>query len=437
MGLKIYNSVSKKIEDFVPINGKVVNIYVCGPTVYDDPHIGNMRPPVFFDTLRRYLIYKGYDVFYVTNITDVDDKIILRSKKENIDIKELTDYYTLHYFDLLDKLNCLKPSLTPRATMYIPDMIDFIERLIKEEYAYIKESGVYFRVSKIKDYGYLSNQKMDDLEEGVRIELKEKEDARDFALWKFDEKAPNYQAPFGDGRPGWHTECAVMNEKIFNQEIDIHGGGFDLKFPHHENEIAQTYALHAHHLAKYFMHVGRINFQGDKMSKSLGNVIKAKDAILKYGENVIRYFILYSFYRSIHNFDENTILFIDEEYKKLERTLTRKSFLLHVNNIKEVEVDKNIISKFEEIMDDDLNTPNVFSLLNEALKNINKSNDLLEVSKLYNSIFFILDILGIKVNINIEQSDIINYHKWSEFRINKDYANADIYRKLLLDKGLL
>ncbi|MDE7095666.1 MAG: cysteine--tRNA ligase, partial [Anaeroplasmataceae bacterium] len=274
MGLKIYNSLSNQIEEFVPIHPGKVNMYVCGPTVYNHIHIGNARPVVFYDMMKNYLKYLGYDVQYASNITDVDDKIINQAIAEGKTEKEVAGFYEKCYFEAVEKLGSTKPDFIPHATEYIDEMISFIEELIKEGYAYEVDGDVFFRVKKIENYGCLSNQVSEDLEQGARISINEKkENPLDFSLWKKTEVGIKWKSPFGEGRPGWHTECVVMNHKLFGNQIDIHGGGMDLKFPHHENEIAQNEALYHNSLAKYWMHVGRLEFEGQKMSKSLHNVI--------------------------------------------------------------------------------------------------------------------------------------------------------------------
>ena len=280
MEVKIYNSLTNKIEVFEPIHKNKVNMYVCGPTVYNYVHIGNMRPVVVFDTFRKFLTYIGYDVKYVSNYTDVDDKIIKRAQELNKPESEITEFYIKAFEDDLHNINALKPDVTPRVTEYMSQIIAFIDQLVKTDYAYDIDGDVYFRVEKIKDYGKLSNTKIEDLLVGARIdENSKKESPLDFTLWKKTNVGINWDSPWSKGRPGWHTECVVMINSIFpGGLIDIHGGGFDLKFPHHENEIAQSEAYNKCSLANYWMHNGFININNEKMSKSLGNVITAHDA---------------------------------------------------------------------------------------------------------------------------------------------------------------
>ena len=278
MALRIYNSLTNKMEEFIPQNKNKVNMYVCGPTVYNYIHIGNARPVIFYDMLRRYLEFCGYEVNYASNITDIDDKIINKAIEENKTEKEISTFFENQYFKDCQTVGSQKPKLIPHATEYIPDMVNFIDELIKKGYAYEIDGDVFFRVSKIEDYGCLSNQVKEDLESGARIDINDKKESPlDFALWKKTDKGIKFESPFGLGRPGWHTECVCMNHRLFGDTLDIHGGGMDLKFPHHENEIAQCEALYHHHLAKYWIHVGRLDLKGEKMSKSLGNVIYVKD----------------------------------------------------------------------------------------------------------------------------------------------------------------
>ena len=300
MALMIYNSLSNKLEEFKPINGNKVNMYVCGPTVYNYIHIGNARPVIFYDMLKRYLEFLGYDVTYASNITDVDDKIIKKAISLNKTEKEVATFYENAFFDATKMVGSKKPDLIPHATDYINEMIEFIEELLEKGYAYQADGDVFFRVSKISDYGVLSNQVSDDLESGARISVNDKKESPlDFTLWKKTTEGIQWDSPFGKGRPGWHTECVVMNHKLFGSMIDIHGGGMDLKFPHHENEIAQCEALYHNHLAKYWLHVGRLDLAGAKMSKSLGNCIYVKDLNSSKDGMILRSLILFSPYRSI------------------------------------------------------------------------------------------------------------------------------------------
>ena len=309
MNIKFYNSLSNSQQDFITQEDKKVSMYVCGPTVYNYPHIGNMRPVVVFDTLRRFLTYVGYDVTYVSNYTDVDDKVIKAAKQEGKSEKELTDFYIAEFEKTLKGIGSQVPSITPRVTEYMDKIIAYVDNLVKIGAAYVVDGDVYFRVEKIKDYGALSGINVDDLRVGARVEENtQKESPLDFALWKKTDEGIKWDSPWGLGRPGWHTECCVMIDTIFPKHfIDIHGGGYDLKFPHHENEIAQSEATHGNKIAKTWMHNAFINFGNEKMSKSLGNVVYAKDMIAQYGGPVTRLVILNAHYRQPVNFTEETV----------------------------------------------------------------------------------------------------------------------------------
>lgn len=442
MGLKIYNSLTNKLEEFVPVNGNKVNMYVCGPTVYNYIHIGNARPVIFFDMLKRYLEFLGYEVTYASNITDVDDKIINRAISENKTEKEITDFYEDAFFEAVNMVGSKRPDLVPHATEYIEDMTSFINALIEEGYAYEVDGDVYFRVSKINDYGVLSNQVGDDLIEGARINVNtKKENPLDFTLWKKTSEGIKWDSPFGAGRPGWHTECVVMNKKLFGGEIDIHGGGMDLKFPHHENEIAQSHALYHNHLAKYWMHVGRLDLGGQKMSKSLGNCIYVKDLNTKKDGMILRSLILFSPYRSMIMYGEELVAQYTKEYEKWARAYKQALYELQYQNIELTNVDNNDIELFKEYMNQDFNVQNVLMLINQIIKDINTSlrakNYELLATKV-NTLKVILDVLGIDLFVNkMNEEELDVYKKWMEARLNKDFQTADIYRNKLVEWKIL
>src|SRR5690554_1373165 len=337
-------------------------MYVCGPTVYSNIHIGNARPVIFFDVLRNYFQYNNYEVNYVSNITDIDDKIISEAKKLGIKEVELTDKYTNKFIEATKKVGSKLPDQMPKATHYINEMYQYIQTLIDKGFAYQTNSGVYFKTRSLNDYGILSKRKTEDLEESVRIENKEdKQDFRDFSLWKTATDGLTYDSPFGKGRPGWHTECAVMNHEIFGGKIDIHGGGSDLIFPHHENEIAQTKAHSDHHLANYWLHVARLDLDNEKMSKSLGNTVLVKDL-----ENPLafRLLTLAHHYRSPIHFSEQLM----DEYvgvlDRIERTFKRTLIKLYPNIDQEV-IDEDFMNEFNKVMNEDLNTAKALSLVLE------------------------------------------------------------------------
>ncbi|VEU82928.1 cysteine--tRNA ligase [Acholeplasma hippikon] len=431
--LKIYNSLTRQIEEFIPKHKNKVNMYVCGPTVYDDIHIGNGRPVVFFDVVKRYLSYLGYEVKYASNITDVDDRIIDRAMKLDMSEEELAKKYANRFLEVVNNLGSNLPDVVPYATDYIDQMIKFIDELVKKDFAYVTNSGVYFRVSKIKDYGILSNQKIDELRKGVRVELEsDKEDSADFALWKFTEVGIKYDSPWGEGRPGWHTECVVMTSEIFDDELDIHGGGFDLKFPHHENEIAQSMAHHDHHLSKYWMHVGRLDLANVKMSKSLGNDIKVQSLLTKYSAGAYRLLLLAHGYRNPISFTEELIEQYQKSYDKISYTLNKWNFLFEVNGNKSLAFYEETMNEFKSLMDDDFNTPLVITQLENLNKQLNKTGNY----SYFKAMIDILEVLGVKPNINeVHDADINIYKAWNEARVNKDFKTADELRAHLSQKG--
>lgn len=434
--LKIYNTLTQSIEIFEPHNKNKVNMYVCGPTVYGDIHLGNARPIIFFDVVKRYLTYLGYDVHFVSNITDIDDKIIEKAKALKISEKELTNEYTKRFIDMTLSLGSVLPDELPKATDFVGYMIEYISELIEQGSAYQTSSGVYFRVESVEDYGILSKQNMDELNEGVRVDLdQEKENPRDFSVWKNTNEGLNYESPWGPGRPGWHTECAVMNHKIFNSEIDIHGGGSDLKFPHHENEIAQTQAHDHHHLSKYWMHVGRLNVDEVKMSKSIGNITLVKDLLEAYDPYAFRLLMINHHYRQTINYTHDLMIQFSKEYDKIKRTLKKAFLMLSLEKIAIKDVDKHIIDEFMEIMNQDFNIPNVMTLVYEVLKQINKEKDSNRIAILYQSVKTILNILGIMPLYSLEDETLVMYRQWEEARHQKNFQLADQLRDQLSKRG--
>lgn len=433
--LKIYNSLNDKIEEFKPLNKKEVNIYVCGPTVYDDIHIGNARPVIFFDMLINYLLFTNYKVNYATNITDVDDKIIEKALKNNTNPQEIASKYTEAFLSVIKPIITHLPLYMPHATNYIEAMIIFIKNLIDKDFAYVTSSGVYFRITKIKDYGAISNQTIDNLIHGSRVEvIDDKENPLDFALWKFVDDEFTYKSPWGAGRPGWHTECTVMIDELFNGPIDIHGGGFDLKFPHHENERAQSVAHNNHGLSKYWMHVARLDLENTKMSKSIGNIIKVKDLYVKYQPEVFKLMILAHHYRQPINYTDDLINQYQTIYLKHQNTLNKMKFKMMYNNINIQSLDQNKLDEFIKYMNDDLNTPNVFKVINDLIKMINQSED----EKSYNTVIKIYKILGINLNLYTYTIDDFKlYENWQEARNNKDYLKADELRNKLMEKAII
>ena len=335
--MRLFNTLTNKKEEFKPLRDGEVSIYVCGPTVYNYVHIGNTRPMIVFDVLRRTFEYLGYKVTFVSNFTDVDDKIIKAAKQEGISEKELTDKYIKAYEDVRRDLNLLFPTYAPRVTDTMKAIIDFIDGLVKTGYAYEVDGDVYFRVSKIEEYGQLSGIKIEDLVAGAseRVDKNDKkEESTDFALWKKTDEGIRFDSPWSKGRPGWHTECVVMINDIFEDgKIDIHGGGQDLKFPHHENEIAQSMACHHHPIAHTWMHNQMINIDNQKMSKSLGNVVWAKDMINDLGCNVYKWFMLSSHYRNPLNLTDAVLNSVKKEVAKVDNVIKNVSLYLQVNGL--------------------------------------------------------------------------------------------------------
>ena len=445
--MKLYNAMSNKIEEFKPLHENEVNMYVCGPTVYNYIHIGNARPIIVFDTLRRLFEVSGYKVKYVSNYTDVDDKIINRAIEENTTEEAVTEKYIAAYEAVRDSLNTEKLDATPRVTRTMNEMIAFIGELMEKGYAYQVDGDVYFRVSKVKDYGKLSGQKIEDLEVGARIEENsKKENPLDFALWKVTDKGIKWQTPWGEGRPGWHTECVVMINKEFNSHmIDIHGGGMDLKFPHHENEIAQSEALYQTPIANYWVHNGMINIDGIKMSKSLGNVIWAKDMIEAIGANVMRWMMLSTQYRSNLNITEEVIQSAKAELGKVETALRQAEVALqrHGYALDGNEMNEEIFKSFVDACSEDLNTPNGFKVIFDAMKLLNQSLrqrevDYAQVAANYHALKKMLWVFGVIVDpVVLSEEDKELFNGWEAARKEKDFAKADEYRNRLSEKGLL
>ena len=450
--MKILNMLTRRKEEFVPINEGKVGIYVCGPTVYDYIHIGNARPMIVFDTLRRYLEYKGYDVNYVSNFTDVDDKIIKRANEEGVDASVISERYIAEVKKDMAALNVREATTHPKATEEIPDMIEMVKTLIEKGYAYEVNGTVYFRTRKFKDYGKLSKKNIDDLRSGNRDLLvsgvDEKEDPLDFVLWKpKKEGEPSWPSPWGDGRPGWHLECSVMSKKYIGDVIDIHAGGEDLVFPHHENEIAQSEAANGTEFARYWMHNGFLKINNEKMSKSLGNFFTVREIAEKYPLQVIRFFMLSAHYRSPLNFSADLV---EASKNGLERILTAVDRLKSISGT-EGEVDKAVademdafVKKYEAAMDDDLNTADAISVIFELVKyanvNVTEESTKATVELVLNTVTKLCDILGIitEKKKEILDSDIeALIEERQAARKAKNFARADEIRDQLSDMGII
>ena len=445
MHIKFYNSLSNSLEDFKTIQDKKVSMYVCGPTVYNYPHIGNMRPVVVFDTLRRFLTYVGYDVTYVSNYTDVDDKIIKAAKQEGKSEKELTDFYIGEFEKTVKGIGSQIPTITPRVTEYMPKIIAYIDNLVKTGAAYERDGDVYFRVENIKDYGALSGINVEDLRVGARVEENsQKESPLDFALWKKTDEGIKWDSPWGKGRPGWHTECCVMIDSIFpGDHIDIHGGGYDLKFPHHENEIAQSEATHHSKIANFWMHNAFINFGNEKMSKSLGNVVLAKDMIATYGGLVTRLVILNAHYRQAVNFTDETVKEAQQEVSRMQMAYKQAALKLQANKVNLDEGKPEYIGKFLEALANDLNTANALAELYNVLKDVNqlirsRDADLNQLNNLFKTLTDMFYVLGLDIKYVKFDNEISQlYEEYLKSKENKDFAKSDEIRNLLITKGVM
>lgn len=443
--IKFYNTFTNDIEVFKPIKEGEVSMYVCGPTVYNDPHIGNMRPVVFFDTFSRFLKYIGYNVKYVSNITDVDDKIINKAIENNTTEKEITNHYINEYFNCLRELNVQKAYANPKVTDYMDSIISYIDKLVQLDAAYVNDGEVFFDVLKDDRYGELSKVDKDSLISGARVEENtKKKSPLDFLLWKKTEKGIKWHTPWCDGRPGWHTECCVMIDTIFNGMIDIHGGGMDLRFPHHENEIAQAEAMHHNHLANYWIHNAMMNIKGEKMSKSLGNVILAKDAIKEYGGDLIRLTLLNAPYRSIINFSDETIADSHSILQKFETVFKQLNLEMNVNNLfQEGYKPSNGIEPFLEALSNDINIANGITAMLEVIKNSNielrkREKDFKAIKEYFYTLVNISFILGLSFKPNkFNKDDLDLYNEYIEAKKNKDFEKSDTLRKQLFEKKIL
>ena len=456
--MKLYNTLTKKKEEFVPLEPGKVKMYVCGPTVYNFIHIGNARPMIVFDTARRYMEHKGYEVNYVSNFTDVDDKIIKKAIEEGVSAEEISTRYIKECKKDMADMNVKPATTAPQATQEIQGMIDMIQTLIDKGYAYPAADGtVYFRVKKFKEYGKLSHKNLDDLQSGFRS-LKvsgedQKEDPLDFVLWKpKKEGEPSWPSPWCDGRPGWHIECSVMSKKYLGEEIDIHAGGEDLIFPHHENEIAQSECCNGKIFARYWMHNGFLNIDNRKMSKSLGNFRTVRQIGEQYDLQVLRFFMLNAHYRSPLNFSADLM---EAAKNSLERILEAAGKLSDrkdngaTENITEEELAllkeaEGFVTKFEAAMDDDFNTADalaaIFELVKFANTNVDENSSREFAGGLYEELFKLSDVLGLKIEkkeeiLDKEIEDLIQERQAA--RKAKDFKRADEIRDELLKKGII
>ena len=455
--MKIYNTLSKRKEEFIPLEEGKVRMYVCGPTVYNLIHIGNARPMIVFDTVRRYFEYKGYEVNYVSNFTDVDDKIIKKAIEEGVDASVISKRYIEECKKDMKAMNIKPATKHPLATEEICGMIDMISRLVEKGYAYAVSDGtVYFRARKFKDYGKLSHKNLDELQSGFR-ELKvtgeEKEDPLDFVLWKpKKEGEPYWDAPWCKGRPGWHIECSVMSKKYLGDQIDIHGGGEDLVFPHHENEIAQSEADSGKEFARYWMHNAFLNIDNKKMSKSLGNFFTVREIGEKYDLQVLRFFMLSAHYRSPLNFSAQLMEASKNALDRIRTCAGRMKELSETvedTELKEEEKgylqeEEALRKKYEEAMDDDFNTADGISAIFELVKLLNstasKESSGAYIRESRKLLLTLCDVLGLKAE---KEEEMLDSHiealiqERAQARKTKNFARADEIRKELLDKGIV
>ncbi len=443
----IYNSFTRKKEPFTPIEPNKIRMYVCGMTVYDFCHIGHGRVMVVFDMVSRYLRSIGFDVLYVRNITDIDDKIIDRANSNNESITNLTNRFIEEMNEDANALGVLPPDLEPKATEHMKEIIEMISQLIKKEHAYLGSNGdVFFNVGSFNEYGKLSGKNLEELRSGERVEIqKEKNDPLDFVLWKSAKKGePSWPSPWGDGRPGWHIECSAMSVHCLGSHFDIHGGGQDLQFPHHENEIAQSVCSTGGKFASVWMHNGFVRVDEEKMSKSLGNFFTIKEVLKKYQPEVVRFFILSSHYRSPLNYSTDNL---DEAKSALTRLYTA---LRDTEDDSSVGIDESYITKFNSYMDDDFNTPRAISLLHEIAKKLNRNEDksIAEVKRLALTLKRIGSILGLLESVpqhflqgkenesrGSAGTDHINdlIRQRNIARDEKNFARADEIRKQLTE----
>lgn len=452
MAIKIYNTLTRKKEEFVPLEEGKVKMYVCGPTVYNYIHIGNARPAIVFDTVRRYFEFRGYDIKFVSNFTDVDDKLIRAANEIGTDVPTIADRFINAYFEDVSALGCKKADAHPRVMESIDIIIEFISKLIEKDYAYESDGDVYFRTRKFEGYGKLSHQSVDELRLGARIEVGEKkQDALDFALWKAAKEGEiSWESPWGHGRPGWHIECSAMAKKYLGDTIDIHAGGQDLTFPHHENEIAQSESYSGKEFARYWMHNGYINIDNEKMSKSLGNFVLVNDIIKKHNPQVLRFFMLSVHYRNPINYSEelleNTAAAFDRIKTSYENLKHRREMSVNLNEQKQDWLDKinALRNEFMDAMDDDFNTANAVSVLFELSKQANyyllEKNTSIEV---IDAFLKEMDELVTVLGLTLKNEELLDeeiealIQKRIEARKNRDFQLSDQIRDQLKEMNII
>lgn len=449
MSITIYNTLTRKKEAFIPLEEGKVKMYVCGPTVYNHIHIGNTRPAIFFDTVRRYLQYKGYEVKYVQNFTDVDDRIIQTALDMGRTPQEVSEMFIDSYHHHTEKLGVQKADIHPKVTENLPEIISFISELIEKGFAYEADGDVYYRTKRFAAYGKLSKQRTDELLEGVRIEVGErKESPLDFALWKKAKQGEvAWESPWGKGRPGWHIECSSMIRKYLGDMIDIHGGGIDLMFPHHENEIAQTEGLTEKPLAKYWMHNAMLNINNQKMSKSLGNFVRVNDVLSKHDPQVVRFFMLSGHYRSPINYSDELLKQAENGYERLVNAYVNIKH--HTHTKAETDVQPPLLSewvkRFEAAMDDDFNTAAAIGVLFELVREMNtytnRDDVQAETLRAYqHTLHSLADVLGLKLEMEdglLDEQIEALIEERNQARKARDFARADGIRDQLQKQGIL
>ena len=452
--MKIFNTMTRSKEEFKPLEEGKVKMYVCGPTVYNYIHVGNARPFIIFDTLRRYLEYRGYEVTYVQNFTDVDDKIIKRGHEENIPPEEVAKKYIEEYFVDADGLGIKRATVHPQVTNNIEEIIEFVKELEDKGYAYAVNGDVYFDTQKFNDYGKLSGIKQDELEAGSRIEVNDqKRHPMDFVLWKAKKEGePGWMSPWGEGRPGWHIECSVMSRRYLGDTIDIHAGGQDLKFPHHENEIAQSEARSGKTFSNYWMHNEYININNEKMSQSKGNFFTVRDISKLYDLEIVRLFMLSTHYRNPINFSDEILNQSKAGLERLYNAKERLEFIIsklsdNAENAEELKLEEELNSfrqRFIEAMDDDLNTADALSIVFELARFMNSNvneNSTKEFAKKvldeFNELTSVLNIVNKKQDDMLDEEIEALIQKRTEAKKNRDFKLADEIRDELLEKGII
>ncbi len=448
MVLKVYNTLTNKKEDFEPLTKNKVSMYVCGITPYDETHLGHGRAYVAFDIIRRYLEYSGYKVTYVQNITDIDDKIIKKANDSNKSIYEIASYYTDRFFSVMDQLKVKRADHYPKATEYISDMVSFAKNLEEKGFAYFVDGDLYFDISKYKDYGQLSKKDLDKMLAGARVEVNEKKkNPLDFVLWKAaKEGEPYWDSPWGRGRPGWHTECVVMSRKLLGDSIDIHGGGADLIFPHHENEIAQAQCCSSKNFVKYWLHNGFITINKEKMSKSLGNYFSLSELLQKYDPMTVRYFLLRTHYRSPINFSFEDLDDAQTALSTIKNAYDDMQFMIQNTKNDMLEVDFSLVKYKEDFvssMDDDFNTPSALAVIFNLIKNYHEKKYKLTAEQITNA-KLMLEEFNLVLQLGLKESKVVIkesaqelLEKRNEARKNKDFALADKLRKQIEEMGYI